>query len=97
MHALAGRAHVAEQVGNGLLRHARNAHGRAHAIEHPSQPNYLDLYAGGNQGVTDDNVPAGTVQGTCSTIGTGVFTTANLGKQLLGKSLSWATYSEDLP
>ena len=29
------------------------------AIEHPSQPNYLDLFSGSNQGVTNDNVPSG--------------------------------------
>ena len=67
------------------------------AIEHPSQPNYLDLYSGSNQGVTDDNVPAGTTQGDCSTIGKGAFTSANLGKQLINAGKSWATYSEDLP
>src|SRR5579883_3225730 len=27
------------------------------AIEHPSQPNYLDLFSGSNQGVTDDGLP----------------------------------------
>src|SRR4051812_10025395 len=44
----------------------------AHAIEHPSQPNYLDLFSGGNQGVTNDNVPSNYP-----------FTTANLGRQLV--------------
>src|SRR5664279_1811578 len=29
------------------------------AIEHPSQPNYLDFFSGSNQGVTDDNLPTG--------------------------------------
>src|SRR6185295_19491412 len=28
------------------------------AIEHPSQPNYLDFYSGSNQGITDDNKPS---------------------------------------
>src|SRR5262249_30658310 len=32
---------------------------QSYAIEHPSQPNYLDFFAGSNQGVTDDNLPAG--------------------------------------
>src|SRR5438445_12766885 len=27
------------------------------AVEHPSQPNYLDLFSGSNQGVTDNSVP----------------------------------------
>src|SRR6266498_5233602 len=65
------------------------------AIEHPSQPNYLDLFSGSNQGVTDDNVPLGTTITSCG--GTGAFITDNLGKQLINTGLSWATYSEDLP
>jgi len=56
------------------------------AIEHPSQPNYLDLYSGSNQGVTDDNIPAGIP-----------FTTPNLGRELIDASLSFTTFSEDLP
>src|SRR5438093_9035376 len=27
------------------------------AIEHPSQPNYLDLFSGSNQGITSDSCP----------------------------------------
>ena len=30
----------------------------SHAITHPSQPNYLALFSGSTQGVTDDNSPA---------------------------------------
>ena len=56
------------------------------AIEHPSQPNYLDLYSGSNQGITDDNLPSGIP-----------FMTANLGRELIDASHSFATYSEDLP
>ena len=44
-------------------------------IEHPSQPNYLDLFSGSNQGVTNDNVP-----------GAAPFNTDNLAAQLLGAS-----------
>jgi hypothetical protein len=29
-----------------------------YAIEHPSQPNYLDLFSGSSQGVTNDLMPA---------------------------------------
>ena len=32
--------------------------GAMFAIEHPSQPNYLQLFSGSNQGVTDDNLPS---------------------------------------
>jgi hypothetical protein len=54
------------------------------AITHPSQPNYLDLFSGSNQGVTDDSCPHS-------------FTTANLGLYLLNASLTFGGYSEDLP
>ncbi|MGA2033876.1 MAG: alkaline phosphatase family protein [Thermoguttaceae bacterium] len=56
------------------------------ALEHPSQPNYLDLFSGSNQGVTDDNVPAGAP-----------FSTPNLGSELLAAGKSFAGYAEDLP
>lgn len=56
-----------------------------HAIEHPSQPNYLDLFSGSNQGVMDDHVPADR------------FAAANLGSELLDKDLTFTGYSEDLP
>jgi acid phosphatase len=54
------------------------------AITHPSQPNYLDLFSGSNQGVTDDSYPHR-------------FTTANLASELNGAGLSFAGYSESLP
>lgn len=54
------------------------------AIEHPSEPNYLDLFSGANQGVTDDSCPH-------------TFSTANLGAQLVGAGLSFGGYSEGLP
>jgi len=54
------------------------------AIEHPSEPNYLDLFSGSNQGVTDDSCPH-------------TFDTANLGSELIAANLTFAGYSEDLP
>ncbi|HXF09269.1 MAG TPA: alkaline phosphatase family protein, partial [Desulfuromonadaceae bacterium] len=54
------------------------------AIEHPSEPNYLDLFSGSNQGVTDDSCPHS-------------FTSANLGGQLLQSNRTFVGYSEDLP
>jgi hypothetical protein len=54
------------------------------AIEHPSQPNYLDLFSGSNQGITDDSTPH-------------YFSTPNLGGELLDAGLTFAGYSEDLP
>ncbi|MGG2027179.1 alkaline phosphatase family protein [Gottfriedia sp. S16(2024)] len=56
-----------------------------HAIEHPSQPNYLDLFSGSNQGVTDDALPKTK------------FSTDNLASELIEKKLTFAGYSEDLP
>jgi hypothetical protein len=55
------------------------------ATSHPSQPNYLELFSGSDQGVTTDDVP------------TQVFTTANLGAELLQDNLTFGGYSEDLP
>jgi hypothetical protein len=54
------------------------------AIEHPSQPNYLDLFSGSNQGVTNDNCPLS-------------FSAPNLGAELIAAGLSFGGYSEDMP
>ncbi|HVU22722.1 MAG TPA: alkaline phosphatase family protein [Opitutus sp.] len=56
------------------------------AITHPSQPNYLALFAGSTHGVTDDSIPAGIP-----------FTTPNLGAALRAKGLTFAGYSQSLP
>jgi acid phosphatase len=54
------------------------------AVAHPSQPNYLALFSGSTQGVTDDSCPH-------------TFSTGNLGAQLTSAGLSFAGYSESLP
>jgi hypothetical protein len=54
------------------------------AIEHPSLPNYLDLFSGSNQGVNNDNCPFS-------------FSTANLGAGLISAGLTFGGFSEDLP
>ena len=54
------------------------------AIEHPSEPNSLDLFSGANQGVTDDSCPH-------------TFNTDNEGAQLIAAGLSFTGYSEGLP
>jgi phosphatidylinositol-3-phosphatase len=56
------------------------------AVAHPSQPNYLVLYSGSTQGVTDNSVPSDNP-----------FATANLGRQLIDSGRTFITYSEDLP
>ncbi len=53
---------------------------------HPSQPNYLMLYSGSDQGITGDADPS-----------TFPFTTPNLGANLLSNSYTFTGYSEDLP
>jgi hypothetical protein len=55
------------------------------AIEHPSQPNYLDLFSGSNQGITDNSVPLT------------IFTTPNLGASLISKGLTFTGYAESMP
>ncbi|MDB5274626.1 MAG: acid phosphatase [Chitinophagaceae bacterium] len=58
---------------------------KSFALTHPSQPNYLLLFSGNNQGVTTDNAP------------TFPFTTANLGAEVIAKGLTFTGYSEGLP
>lgn len=56
----------------------------AHAVAHPSQPNYVALFSGSTHGVTDDSCPQ-TIRGD------------NLASQLLAAGKTFAGYSEDLP
>ena len=53
-------------------------------MAHPSQPNYLALFSGSTQGVTDDSCPQS-------------FGGPNLAAQLLAAGRTFAGYSEDLP
>lgn len=56
----------------------------AFGITHPSQPNYIGLFSGSQQGVSNDDCPKN-------------FSTGNLGKQLIDAGLSFKAYSEGLP
>ena len=56
-----------------------------HAIQHPSQPNYLEMFSGSNQGVTDDQMP------------NAKFATDNLASELIDKNYTFKGYSEGLP
>jgi hypothetical protein len=60
---------------------------RSFATTHPSQPNYLDLFSGSTQGVTDDACPPARTP----------FRTPNLASSLAAAGRSFAGYSEDLP
>ncbi len=59
---------------------------RSYALFHPSQPNYLMLFAGSNLGVTGDGLPRHLP-----------FTAPNLGAALIVGGLTFRGYSEDLP
>ena len=56
----------------------------AHGVAHPSQPNYLALFAGSTFGLTSDDCPQ-------------QLSGPNLASALLGRSLTFTAYSEDLP
>ena len=58
----------------------------SYATAHPSQPNYLMLFSGNNQGVINDNVPTSIP-----------FTTPNLGHELISAGFTFAGYSETQP
>lgn len=55
-----------------------------YAITHPSQPNYIELFSGSNQGVTDDLSHPRTNR-------------ANLASELIGHGYTFGGYSEGLP
>jgi hypothetical protein len=57
----------------------------SHAVTHPSQPNYLALFSGSTQGVTDDHCPVN------------LGDRPNLARQLLDAGFGFVGYSEDLP
>lgn len=54
------------------------------AITHPSQPNYLAIFSGSTQGITDDSCPH-------------TFSTASLESELLAANKTFTGYSEGLP
>jgi len=56
----------------------------SHAVTHPSEPNYLALFSGSTQGVSDDSCPH-------------TFSTPNVGAELLSAGKSFAGYSESMP
>jgi hypothetical protein len=82
---------LAQVVGNpaapyltSLSRQAANFT-NSHGIGHPSQPNYLALFSGSTQGITNDS---------CPHTFTGV---DNLAAQLIAAGLSFGGYSESMP
>ena len=57
---------------------------RSFAITHPSEPNYLALFAGDTEGLTDDSCPH-------------AYSGANLADELQEKEFGFTIYSENLP
>jgi phosphatidylinositol-3-phosphatase len=57
---------------------------QSYAITHPSEPNYLALFSGSTQGLSDDSCPHD-------------YTGPNLAAALLASGHSFTGYSEDLP
>lgn len=71
---------------NGLLANGHTASfTQSISSTHPSQPNYLMLFSGSTQGVSDNYVPADLP-----------FTTPNLGAEVVNAGLTFIGYSEDL-
>ncbi|HWX27924.1 MAG TPA: alkaline phosphatase family protein [Steroidobacteraceae bacterium] len=97
---------------NGTLVKDGLYYSNAHGTDHPSQPNYLELFSGANPGVQGVNsplqqhYPAGTESTPAAQYAlahgddynTGQpFSVPNLGAELLAAGKSFAGYSEDLP
>ncbi len=59
----------------------------SYAITHPSQPNYLAIWSGSTQKITDDTCPAPGSP----------FSTPNLGQACEAAGLTWRAYCEGLP
>lgn len=56
----------------------------SHAVVHPSEPNYLALFSGSTQELTDDSCPHS-------------YSGPNLASELAGAGYTFATYSQSLP
>ena len=59
----------------------------SHGVAHPSQPNYLALFSGNIQGVTNDNCLENQTP----------FTTSNLGTSLLQNGFTFKGYAQTMP
>ncbi len=56
----------------------------SHALSHPSQPNYLQLFSGSNQGITDDSCPH-------------TITAASIASELIASGKTFTGYAESMP
>jgi phospholipase C len=83
-NAIIGRPDEAPYINNTLARGGA-LFSNSFAVSHPSQPNYLGLFSGSTQGVTNDNCPKNFKN------------VPNLGSELIGARLSFTGYSETMP
>jgi phosphatidylinositol-3-phosphatase len=83
-NAIIGRPDEAPYI-NDILARGGAVFSNSFAVSHPSQPNYLALFSGSTQGVTNDNCPKNFKN------------VPNLGAELIGARLSFAGYSEVMP
>jgi hypothetical protein len=67
--------------------------GSMFAITHPSQPNYVHLFSGADQGVLDDNLPPNFSTTPTSTY---PFRTPNIGAEVIAAGFTFAGYSEQI-
>src|SRR5436309_1924217 len=58
-----------------------------HGLHHPSQPNYLELFSGSNQGVCNDTCPPSPA----------LFNAPNLAGSLMAASRTFAGFADGLP
>lgn len=56
----------------------------SHAVGHPSEPNYLELFSGSNQGIHSDKCPV-------------YFAATNVASELIAAGKTFAGYSESMP
>ncbi|HKU82138.1 MAG TPA: alkaline phosphatase family protein [Candidatus Tumulicola sp.] len=69
---------------NGVLRARGLLLTNAHAVTHPSEPNYLALFSGSTQGLTSDRCPVS-------------YDAPNLASELAAAGKSFAGYAESMP
>ena len=77
----------APYINNTLIGQGGLLYSGSYSPEHPSQPNYLDLFAGGDQGITGDYFPS-------SPQYTEPLSSPNLAAQLMNKGYSFQEYNQ---
>ncbi len=85
---IVGNTAEAPFINNTLIGQGGLLYAGSHSPEHPSQPNYLDLFSGSDQGITGDYVPSAP-QYTEPLANAG-----NLGAQLLNAGYTFQEYNQ---